>query len=231
MFFDLIAGEKSKITLLFCVVVVVVVVSSGTDAKDRRQEKEDTSRVKDSRHESEGRSHMKSSAQEVQRERSKYSTDSRGVKRTSDHLGDHHRDHDHRHSSGSHHTAKRQHTENTSSANRGSAKETKKKSSKLKKEDCWLSANLRVKVVDREYKNGKHYNTKVRESWLLKTFFGGLFCECVGGALFSMSSCLMTLRFCYGSRIFVSTIYIVEKAPLQVYIEAFLRELVSEYGF
>lgn len=29
-------------------------------------------------------------------------------------------------------------------------------------EKCWLSSNLRVRIVDQQYKKGRHYNTKVR---------------------------------------------------------------------
>ena len=31
----------------------------------------------------------------------------------------------------------------------------------LGRDDYWLSSNLRVKMVDRKYKRGRHYNTKV----------------------------------------------------------------------
>lgn len=37
----------------------------------------------------------------------------------------------------------------------------KKKLAQLERGDHWLSSNLIVKMADREYKKGRHYNTKV----------------------------------------------------------------------
>lgn len=38
----------------------------------------------------------------------------------------------------------------------------KKASFQPEKKDHWLSSDLRVKMVDRSYKRGRYYNTKVR---------------------------------------------------------------------
>ena len=40
------------------------------------------------------------------------------------------------------------------------------KEKKLDQNDYWLTSNLKVKIVDRTYKKGRHYNTKVCKEWL-----------------------------------------------------------------
>lgn len=39
------------------------------------------------------------------------------------------------------------------------------KGKKLSKDNYWLTSDLRVKMVDRTYKKGRHYNTKVCKEW------------------------------------------------------------------
>ncbi len=97
-------------------------------------------------------SHLKSgSAAEDRRD----GNDSRGEKRTSGHLsGLHHHGDKYHHGSGRDKDSKR--------VCRSEPKEAKKSVQPAEREEYWLSSNLRVKVVDRAYKNGRHYNTKVR---------------------------------------------------------------------
>lgn len=85
--------------------------------------------------------------------------DSRGKKRTrtSGHVSDlHHHDDKYHHGGGR--------DRDTKKVRRNEPTEAKKQSVQAaSREEHWLSSNLRVKVVDRTYKNGRHYNTKVRE--------------------------------------------------------------------